>query len=189
MDAVAREEEGQVQYVQPVWIDCGLLQRTAFSLDLLKLSCQYCNYRSCHCCFVLNTYCPCIICFPLFLLLSLSTAGGRGGRRNYHRGPPRGGGGGPAGQQQATYRYESDFDFESANAQFDREGLEEEFKRLRVTKDKGTEDGGVDEMQGGEEEEVEEGEIVDEPFEFYDKSKSFFDNIGCETPATTGGGR
>ena len=35
-----------------------------------------------------------------------------------------------------------------------------------------------------EEEEVEEGEVIDEPEpeEFYDKTKSFFDSISCENP-------
>ena len=113
--------------------------------------------------------------------------GGRGGRR-YYNGPPRGGG--RAQQNQPpVYRYESDFDFETANAQFDREGLEEEFKRLRVSRDKGQEDDAMEEGQGGDEDELEEGEIMDEPSDYYDKSKSFFDNLGCDVSASSGSGR
>lgn len=108
---------------------------------------------------------------------------------------PRGGrgSGGSSSQQEPTYRYENDFDFESANAQFNKEMLEEEFKKkLRVTKGKVLEDGsGGDEPQEVEEEEneeMEDGGPVEEtePGEYYDKSKSFFDSISCETPAGTG---
>ena len=116
-------------------------------------------------------------------------AGGRG-RRNYRVGR----GGSSSNQQEATYRYENDFDFESANAQFNKQVLEEEFKKLRVSKSRASEDGGtMDEQQetvedGREEEEVEEGEVFEmaEPGEFYDKSKSFFDSISCETRGGTG---
>ena len=104
---------------------------------------------------------------------------------------PRGGSrGGPSNHKEPTYRYENDFDFESANAQFNKEVLEAEFKRLRVSKGKGHEDGSgiTDEPQEADEEENEEtedGELVEEvePEEFYDKSKSFFDSISCENPA------
>ena len=110
---------------------------------------------------------------------------------------PRGGGrggGGSANQQEPTYRYENDFDFESANAQFNKQVLEEEFKKMRVSKGKGSEDGGnngdeAQEMEEeGENEEMEDGEVVEEaePEEFYDKSKSFFDSISCENPGSSG---
>ena len=114
--------------------------------------------------------------------------GGRGGRRKYNNGPPRGGGRAPQNQL-PVYRYENDFDFETANAQFDREGLEEEFKRLRISKDKGQDDDAMDDGQGGDEDDFEEGEIMDEPSDYYDKSKSFFDNLGCNVPAPSGSGR
>ena len=123
--------------------------------------------------------------------------GGRGSRRNSRAGP-RGAtrGGGPSNHQEPTYRYENDFDFESANAQFNKQVLEEEFKRLRVSgkaRDGGTTGSVSDDMVGGEEveeeiEEIEEGEIVEEPDpeQFYDKSKSFFDNISCENSGSGG---
>ena len=107
---------------------------------------------------------------------------------------PRGGGrggGGSSNHHEPTYRYENDFDFESANAQFNKEVLGEEFKKLRVGKGKGSESGSNgDEPQEveeeGENEEMEDGEVVEEaePEEFYDKSKSFFDSISCENPGS-----
>lgn len=116
--------------------------------------------------------------------------GARGGRKNLKAGP-RGGsrGGGSLNQQEPAYRYENDFDFESANAQFNKEMLEEEFKKkLRVSK--GKDGSGWEESHEIEEEENEEedGELVEEtePGEFYDKSKSFFDSISCENPAGSG---
>ena len=137
----------------------------------------------------------------------MTCSGGRGGRRNFRSGGPWGWnrGGGPSNQHEPTYRYENDFDFESANAQFDKQVLEEEFKKLRVgskgksaTAESGsgggpatpTTRGSVSEEVGDvvvEEEEVEMGEVVDddeepEQEEFYDKTKSFFDNISCENP-------
>ena len=135
-----------------------------------------------------------------FLKSDFTCSGGRGGWRNSRAGPRSGSrGGGPPNQHEPTYRYENDFDFESANAQFDKRVLEEEFKKLRVGKSKSaaaesgtpsatpTTGGSVSEDMGDvvEEEEVEEGEVIDEPEpeeEFYDKTKSFFDSISCENP-------
>ena len=142
-------------------------------------------------------------CFYVRVCFNAGGPGGRGGRRNY-RVPPHeaggtsGRGGGPSNQQGSTYRYESDFDFESANAQFNRQVLEEEFKRMRVSRGKGSEDGGggsgvTEEPLEVEEEVEEDGEVVEEEEQEeeagYDSSKSFFDNISCENPANTGRGR
>ena len=63
-----------------------------------------------------------------------------------------------------------------------------------MSKGKPAEDGAGDEpLEAGEEEEegemeeVEEGEVMgEEEVEFYDKSKSFFDNISCENPGGSG---
>lgn len=107
------------------------------------------------------------------------------------------GGGGPPNQQEPTYRYENDFDFESANAQFNKQVLEEEFRRMRVGKGKTSEDvttegGDVQDITGeddGEIDEFEDGEVMEEetePEEFYDKTKSFFDSISCENPGGAG---
>ena len=119
-------------------------------------------------------------------------SGGRGGRRNSRGGPRRGGG--PSNQQDHPYRFENDFDFESANAQFDKEVVEQEFKRLHVSRGKDTPSGSVSDDVGGaaeveeEAEEVEEGEVVEETESevVYDRNKSFFDNLGCEKPGGPG---
>lgn len=132
----------------------------------------------------------CIYICTIIMLVLTYISGGRG-RRNYRVGR----GGGSSNHQQPSYRYENDFDFESANAQFNKQVLEEEFRKLHVSKSRtasedGTTSGVIDEPHEAgeeeerEEEELEEGEVVEmeEPGECYDKSKSFFDSISCETP-------
>ncbi len=105
---------------------------------------------------------------------------GGGGRRNYYRG-------GSNNQDRPVYRYDREFDFESANARFNKDDLEQEFKqKLRVEDSENKSRYAdsplvvdVDELeQNGEEEREEAG---GEDSEFYDKSKSFFDNISHET--------
>ncbi|XP_076470907.1 protein LSM14 homolog B-like isoform X2 [Babylonia areolata] len=133
--------------------------------------------------------------------------GGGGGNRNGYvsnaggqqmRGAPRGAPrtGGPPPRQNMRSRgswrqssapplkFEGEFDFESSNAQFDKEEIEKELKQKLTI-------GGVpgDKQLNGEkeadpeeaEEEVEEEE--EEPEVYYDKSKSFFDNISCDATA------
>ena len=136
---------------------------------------------------------------------------------NYQPPPPRKGTTSSAEQQK--FRYDSDFDFESANARFDKEELlAQEFKQKVKVEDgrkasQGDEEGAGEERKvevegeeegeregggggggegegerGGEGEkerkEGEEGLLVngggDQETEYYDKSKSFFDNISCE---------
>ena len=116
---------------------------------------------------------------------------GRGGHRreNHQRGPPRKD---TQQQQQRVFRYDREFDFESANARFDKENLEEEFKHKAKIVD------GV-RKAGDEQEECEDGELelddegeddgeeVEQQSEVvYDKKKSFFDNISCDTNKTGG---
>ena len=141
-------------------------------------------------------------CFPL------SSLSGYRGRREYRGdGGPRGGGRGGGGyrsqqqgsrgggyRQQGTaakqtpFKYDTDFDFESANAKLSKETLEKEFKeKLRVdsTSRKSSESYGEgEEVTAGSDDEVviveEDGGVVEEVEEYYDKSKSFFDNISCE---------
>ncbi|XP_066480216.1 protein LSM14 homolog B [Tiliqua scincoides] len=86
-----------------------------------------------------------------------------------------------------TIKFEGDFDFESANAQFNREELDKEFKKKLNFKD--------DQVELGEE----KGEPAiaakncggnsDEdllgPNCYYDKSKSFFDNISSELKSSS----
>ena len=132
----------------------------------------------------------------------LSTTGyNRRGSRGYFRGPPRGGSypsqhqhrpprGGASGGNGPVYRYDSEFDFESANARFNKEVFEEEFKQLHVddkseTRSRRTSD------SNGDDESVHpavvsselDNEVESEEDEFYDKSKSFFDSISCDTSA------
>uniref|UniRef100_A0A8C6HAZ3 Protein LSM14 homolog B n=1 Tax=Mus spicilegus TaxID=10103 RepID=A0A8C6HAZ3_MUSSI len=96
--------------------------------------------------------------------------------RNRSRGQNR-----PTNVKENTIKFEGDFDFESANAQFNREELDKEFKKKLNFKDdkadKGEEkDSAV--MAQSEETAAEEGLLG--PNCYYDKSKSFFDNISSE---------
>ena len=131
---------------------------------------------------------------------------GRGGRD--YRGPPRGGrqqgprrdgrgGGGRGGGSGSfgTYRYDSEFDFESANARFNKEGFEEEFKhKLNIDDHSSTHSRRTSEGNEGAESPTSDDVIVEDMAggidgsdeggaegDYYDKSKSFFDNISCES--------
>ena len=131
--------------------------------------------------------CVCVIC------IFFTGHNYRGGRRDHYRGPPRGGGGRSVQSGSgATFRYDSEFDFESANARFNKEVLEEEFKQKMSLDDQGssrkssgTNDGlespVSDDVVVLDGEDVEAGSVEGgETDEYYDKSKSFFDNISCE---------
>lgn len=87
-------------------------------------------------------------------------------------------------------KYTKDFDFESANALFSKDQLEEEMKsKLRISDDQskvgGSNSEDVLEDSESPEQELEEGELEEEEQGnnsegFYNKSRSFFDNISCE---------
>ncbi|CAK6977983.1 LSM14A mRNA processing body assembly factor a isoform X4 [Scomber scombrus] len=124
-----------------------------------------------------------------------STAPGAPGNR-------RGRGGGHRGRGRFNVRrdgpmkFEKDFDFESANAQFNKEEIDREFQSKLKLKDEKTEktekpekavngedkgDSGVETQNS--ENNAEEGEGGGDPLGpncYYDKSKSFFDNISCD---------
>lgn len=114
---------------------------------------------------------------------------GRGGYRSQQR-PPRGG-----NSNAPVYRYESEFDFESANARFKKEAFEEEFKQLHVDDKSEMESRRVSESNGDEDPPLEdrtevsvassEGQLDNDADvaedECYDKSKSFFDSISRES--------
>jgi len=114
---------------------------------------------------------------------SMRGGGGHGGP-NMMRGRGRGGfqPGRPQMSKKETLKFEDDYDFEEANDRF-----QEIVNKLSRTK---LEDGTEAPEENGEEEATvevevvegaEEGEIQDEEEEiFYDKQKSFFDNISCE---------
>jgi len=111
----------------------------------------------------------------------------RGGppMRGGFRGAPRGQGGPMRGPPQRNHRgggprreplkFDGEFDFETANAQFDKDKIEKELKKLTIGECE-SESNNV--VNGNKEEAAEEEDEEDEIF--YDKSKSFFDNISCE---------
>lgn len=98
----------------------------------------------------------------------------------------------PSGEKnRPTFKYDSEFDFETANARFKKDSLEQEFKeKLKIDGGGGGTRRGSESTNGevegypSDDEVVEEGELVEEGNEeeedYYDKSKSFFDNISCE---------
>ncbi|XP_026520683.1 protein LSM14 homolog B isoform X1 [Notechis scutatus] len=102
--------------------------------------------------------------------------------RNRSRGQNR-----PAAVKENTIKFEGDFDFESANAQFNREELDKEFRKKLNFKD--------DKVDTGEEkgEPTVAAENCDgNPDEdllgpncYYDKTKSFFDNISSELKSSS----
>ncbi|XP_039720686.1 protein LSM14 homolog B isoform X2 [Pteropus medius] len=104
------------------------------------------------------------------------SASGNRRTRNRSRGQSR-----PTHVKENTIKFEGDFDFESANAQFNREELDKEFKKKLNFKD--------DKVEKGEEKDptlvTQSDEVPAEedhlgPNCYYDKSKSFFDNISSE---------
>lgn len=112
---------------------------------------------------------------------------------NMRGGPPRGGPGqrgrgghGQRGGRSAEpLKFDTEFDFETSNAQFAKDDIEKELKNLSLTDksingDKAEEDPEVEEDEGEEEEE--------EPI-FYDQKKSFFDNISCDATERAKGNR
>uniref|UniRef100_A0A3B5BE20 Protein LSM14 homolog A-like n=1 Tax=Stegastes partitus TaxID=144197 RepID=A0A3B5BE20_9TELE len=125
---------------------------------------------------------------------------GRGeGRESTAAGAPanrRGRGGGHRGRGRFNVRrdgpvkFEKDFDFESANAQFNKEEIDREFQSKLKLKDEKSEKSekalnGEDKGDSGVETQNSEGNAEDEcdplgPNCYYDKSKSFFDNISCD---------
>uniref|UniRef100_A0A3Q1IEM6 LSM14A mRNA processing body assembly factor a n=1 Tax=Anabas testudineus TaxID=64144 RepID=A0A3Q1IEM6_ANATE len=105
----------------------------------------------------------------------------------------RGRGGGHRGRGRFNVRrdgpmkFEKDFDFESANAQFNKEEIDREFQSKLKLKDEKTEKSvnGEDKGDSGVETQNSESNADDEcdplgPNCYYDKSKSFFDNISCD---------
>ncbi|XP_075757218.1 protein LSM14 homolog B isoform X2 [Pelodiscus sinensis] len=101
--------------------------------------------------------------------------------RNRSRGQNR-----PTTVKENTIKFEGDFDFESANAQFNREELDKEFKKKLNFKDDRAEAGeeksdpGVATQNDGNADEDLLG-----PNCYYDKSKSFFDNISSELKSSS----
>ncbi|CAB1314784.1 unnamed protein product, partial [Coregonus sp. 'balchen'] len=76
-----------------------------------------------------------------------------------------------------TLQFESDFDFETANAQFNKDELEKELQEKLTIKD--PEEKVESEVSEGQDT---EGTVEDPPGEkfYYDKTKCFFDNVSSE---------
>ncbi|KAG9474506.1 hypothetical protein GDO78_004689, partial [Eleutherodactylus coqui] len=98
--------------------------------------------------------------------------------RNRSRGQNR-----PTTVKENAIKFDGDFDFESANAQFNREELDKEFKdKLNIKDDKPEKE--VDEKgDSGVETQNSDGNPEEDPLGpniYYDRTKSFFDNISSE---------
>ncbi|XP_042571709.1 protein LSM14 homolog A-like isoform X3 [Cyprinus carpio] len=124
----------------------------------------------------------------------------RGGNRDASKrlaagGPPavrQGRGGGHRGRgrfpvrREGPMKFEKDFDFESANAQFNKDEIDKEFQSKLKLKDEKSDKAlnGEDKGDSGVDTQNSEGNVVEEdplgPNCYYDKSKSFFDNISCD---------
>ncbi|XP_077050744.1 LSM14A mRNA processing body assembly factor b isoform X3 [Siphateles boraxobius] len=120
-----------------------------------------------------------------------------GGAPPMRRGRGSGGGGGGGqrgrgrfnGRRDGPMKFEKDFDFESANAQFNKEEIDREFQSKLKIKDEKSEKSektlnGEEKTDSGVETQNSEGNADEEdplgPNCYYDKSKSFFDNISCD---------
>ncbi|XP_038856360.1 protein LSM14 homolog A-like [Salvelinus namaycush] len=108
--------------------------------------------------------------------------------------PPQRRGGGQRGRSRfnvhldGPMKFEKDFDFESANAQFSKEEIDREFQSKLKLKDE-TEKAAVngeDKGNSSVETQNSKGNADEEGLEaltlkvYYDKSKSFFDNVSCD---------
>ncbi|XP_067856458.1 protein LSM14 homolog B isoform X5 [Heptranchias perlo] len=89
--------------------------------------------------------------------------------------------------KEATMKFEGDFDFESANAQFNKEEFEKEFQNKLKIKDDKVHKGDLGDQEEKGDSNVEtpntEGNKEEPPLGpncYYDKTKSFFDNISTE---------
>ncbi|XP_061450372.1 protein LSM14 homolog A isoform X2 [Rhineura floridana] len=102
------------------------------------------------------------------------------------RGGHRGGRGRFGIRRDVPMKFEKDFDFESANAQFNKEEIDREFhNKLKLKEDKSEKPvNGEDKGDSGFDTQNSEGNPDEEdplgPNCYYDKTKSFFDNISCD---------
>ncbi|XP_016402287.1 protein LSM14 homolog A-like isoform X9 [Sinocyclocheilus rhinocerous] len=119
-----------------------------------------------------------------------------GGAPPVRKGRGSGGGGGGQrgrgrfnGRRDGPMKFEKDFDFESANAQFNKEEIDREFQNKLKIKDEKSEKSektlnGEEKTDSGVETQNSESNADEEdplgPKCYYDKSKSFFDNISCD---------
>ncbi|KAL2088675.1 hypothetical protein ACEWY4_015574 [Coilia grayii] len=111
-------------------------------------------------------------------------AASRRGRGGGHRGRGR-----FSVRRDGPMKFEKDFDFESANAQFNKEEIDREFQSKLKLKDEKAEkpekalNGEDSKGESSAETQPTEGNAEEDPLGpncYYDKSKSFFDNISCD---------
>lgn len=93
-------------------------------------------------------------------------------------------------RRDGTMKFDEDFDFETANAQFHKDEIDKELQnKLKLRDDKGEKalNGGdtADTEHPATEGTTEEEEAVNNTC-YYDKSKSFFDNLSCDDPSKGG---
>ncbi|XP_054631316.1 LSM14A mRNA processing body assembly factor a isoform X2 [Dunckerocampus dactyliophorus] len=124
---------------------------------------------------------PHMHCPQFFVFFSPPAHANRRGRGGGHRGRGR-----FNVRRDGTVKFEKDFDFESANAQFNKEEIEREFhSKLKLKDDKSEQAvNGEEKADSGVEthndtSNADEGDPLG-PNCYYDKSKSFFDNISCD---------
>lgn len=87
------------------------------------------------------------------------------------------------GRRDGPMKFEEDFDFETANAQFHKDDIDKELQsKLKLKDDKplNGEETADSENVTHEEEETAANSC------YYDKSKSFFDNLSCDDPSKSG---
>ncbi|XP_051918265.1 LSM14A mRNA processing body assembly factor a isoform X2 [Hippocampus zosterae] len=105
---------------------------------------------------------------------------GRRGRGGGHRGRGRF----IVRRDGASVKFDKDFDFESANAQFNKDDIEREFQSKLKLKDEKSEPALNGEEKGdrlvSDDAHHRGGGDAPGPKCYYDKSKSFFDNISCD---------
>ncbi|XP_073539115.1 protein LSM14 homolog B isoform X2 [Phyllobates terribilis] len=85
--------------------------------------------------------------------------------------------------KESAIKFDGDFDFESANAQFNREELDKEFKDKLNLKDDKPDKEGDEKGDSGVETQNSDGNPEEDPLGpniYYDRTKSFFDNISSE---------
>uniref|UniRef100_A0A671LHH0 Protein LSM14 homolog A-like n=1 Tax=Sinocyclocheilus anshuiensis TaxID=1608454 RepID=A0A671LHH0_9TELE len=115
----------------------------------------------------------------------LCSAGGPPAVRRGRAGGHRGRGRFPV-RREGPMKFEKDFDFESANAQFNKDEIDKEFQSKLKLKDEKPEKAlnGEDKGDSGVDTQNSEGNADEEdplgPNCYYDRSKSFFDNISCD---------
>ncbi|XP_005163232.1 LSM14A mRNA processing body assembly factor a isoform X3 [Danio rerio] len=118
-------------------------------------------------------------------LTEQTRAGGPPAARRGRAGAHRGRGRFPV-RREGPMKFEKDFDFESANAQFNKEEIDKEFQSKLKLKDEKPEKAlnGEDKADSGVDTQNSEGNADEEdplgPNCYYDKTKSFFDNISCD---------